>query len=204
MGDGVNADLVVNSRQTKNVAAIPFLTERLLDLKEDPIVRHEAAEALGAIGDLSSLELLKGLRTGDTELVVRETCEIAVDKFTWENSEEGKLEKLKARQVSLICSNYTVLTMRTVTSHPLTLLRLCSTPTTLPRSRKPCSTLIYLFSSVTEHYLHSATLPLHQIFPPPFQQFLQWRKDSKTPLRSSATKSPSHSDSYRTLLQYLR
>ena len=83
--------------QTKNVLAIPYLKDRLLDLEEDKIVRHEAAEALGAIGDLSVLELLRGLRLSDQEIVVRETCEIAVDRLEWEHSVEGKQEKLKAR-----------------------------------------------------------------------------------------------------------
>jgi len=83
--------------QTKNVLAIPYLKDRLLDLEEDKIVRHEAAEALGAIGDLSVLELLRGLRLSDKEIVVRETCEIAVDRLEWEHSVEGKQEKLKAR-----------------------------------------------------------------------------------------------------------
>lgn len=89
--------LFLFNRQTKNVAAIPHLKARLLDLNEDAIVRHECAEALGAIGDLSSLELLKELRTEDQELVVRETCEIAVDRIEWENSEVGKKEILKQR-----------------------------------------------------------------------------------------------------------
>ena len=31
--------------------AIPILVSVLNDLKQEPIVRHEAAEALGAIGD---------------------------------------------------------------------------------------------------------------------------------------------------------
>lgn len=64
--------------------------------------RHEAAEALGALGYESSLEILKALRDDANELeVVRETCDIAVDRILWENSEERKAEKLKPRWVLL-------------------------------------------------------------------------------------------------------
>jgi len=38
----------------QNVAAIPTLIERLSDLEEHIMVRHEAAEAMGAIGDDSA------------------------------------------------------------------------------------------------------------------------------------------------------
>jgi len=86
--------------QTKNLAAVPYLRAVLEDRSADPIVRHECAEALAALGDTSCLELLKDLRDNDKELVVRETCEIAVDKIIWESSEEGKAEKLKQRLVA--------------------------------------------------------------------------------------------------------
>lgn len=60
--------------------------------------RHEAAEALGALGFTSSLELLKKVRDDENELdIMRETCDIAVDRIFWENSEERKAEKLKPR-----------------------------------------------------------------------------------------------------------
>ncbi|KAI6715040.1 hypothetical protein JHW43_002406 [Diplocarpon mali] len=82
--------------QTRDLAAVPFLTGVLEDRDEDPMCRHEAAEALGAIGDLGSLDLLRGLRDQKDELViVKETCEIAVARIEWENSEEGKKEKLQ-------------------------------------------------------------------------------------------------------------
>lgn len=60
------------------------------------MVRHEAAEAIGALGDVESLELLRELRDKKEECVeVRETCELAVERIEWENSEQGKLEKLQ-------------------------------------------------------------------------------------------------------------
>jgi deoxyhypusine monooxygenase len=84
--------------QTKNLAAVPFLQQVLEDKDEDSMCRHEAAEALGAIGDEGVLSLLKDMRDDEEEVVVvRETCEIAVDRIEWENSEERQAEKLKSR-----------------------------------------------------------------------------------------------------------
>ncbi|KAH6607603.1 deohypothetical proteinhypusine hydrohypothetical proteinlase [Trichoderma cornu-damae] len=68
--------------QTGNDAAIPPLRDVLSDLKEDPMCRHEAAEALGALGNASSLDLLLQFRDRpDEEVVVKETCEIAIDRI---------------------------------------------------------------------------------------------------------------------------
>lgn len=78
---------------------MPYLKAVLEDKDEDSMCRHEAAEALGAIGDMGSLELLRELRDMKEEVeVVRETCEIAVARIEWENS-EGKREKLRQRFV---------------------------------------------------------------------------------------------------------
>ncbi|EGS21375.1 uncharacterized protein CTHT_0032300 [Thermochaetoides thermophila DSM 1495] len=83
--------------QTGNPAALAPLTEVLEDLGQDAMVRHEAAEALGALGKTDSLEVLKKYRDRENEEVcVKETCEIAIDRIEWENSEERKQEKLKA------------------------------------------------------------------------------------------------------------
>jgi deoxyhypusine monooxygenase len=84
--------------QTKNLAAVPYLRKVLEDVEEDAMCRHEAAEALGAIGDMESLGVLREFRDRDGEtVVVKETCEIAVARIEWENSEEGKREKLRQR-----------------------------------------------------------------------------------------------------------
>jgi deoxyhypusine monooxygenase len=86
--------------QTKNLAAVPYLRKVLEDVEEDAMCRHEAAEALGAIGDTGSLDVLRKFRDRNGEMVVvKETCEIAVARIEWENSEEGKAEKLRQRQV---------------------------------------------------------------------------------------------------------
>jgi deoxyhypusine monooxygenase len=84
--------------QSRNLASVQYLRQVLEDKHEDPMCRHEAAEALGALSDTSSLGLLKELRDDMQEPeVVRETCDIAVDRIEWENSKERALEKLKQR-----------------------------------------------------------------------------------------------------------
>ncbi|KAA8649942.1 hypothetical protein EYZ11_000994 [Aspergillus tanneri] len=82
--------------QTRNPDSVEYLQHVVKDTQEDAMCRHEAAEALGALGYEDSLEILKTLRDDEKELdVVRETCDIAVDRILWENSEERQAEKLK-------------------------------------------------------------------------------------------------------------
>ncbi|KAJ9216027.1 hypothetical protein DTO166G4_2271 [Paecilomyces variotii] len=82
--------------QSKNRNSVSYLEHVLKDPQEDTMCRHEAAEALGALGYEDSLDLLKKLRDDSNESdVIRETCDIAVDRIIWENSEERKAEKLK-------------------------------------------------------------------------------------------------------------
>lgn len=88
--------------QTGSGAAIPHLTAVLEDVGEDAMCRHEAAEALGALGDAASLEVLRKFRDREgEEVVVTETCEIAIDRIEWENGEGRRGEKLKQRYVFL-------------------------------------------------------------------------------------------------------
>ena len=62
--------------------------------------RHEAAEALGALGDLGSLEVLRGMKDDGEEVgVVRETCEIAVGRIEWEHGVGRRGERLRDRLV---------------------------------------------------------------------------------------------------------
>ena len=82
--------------QTRNLASVPFLRDVLQDREEDAMCRHEAAEALGALGDWDSLCLLRELRDEKSEAeVVRETCEIAVERIEWEHSTQRKAEMIK-------------------------------------------------------------------------------------------------------------
>ncbi|KAL3953481.1 hypothetical protein ACCO45_011437 [Purpureocillium lilacinum] len=82
--------------QTKKDAAVKPLRDVLSDLQEDPMVRHEAAEALGALGKAENLDILKQFRDREGEdIAVKETCEIAIDRVEWENSPERLQEKLR-------------------------------------------------------------------------------------------------------------
>ncbi|PNT38078.1 hypothetical protein POPTR_005G221700v4 [Populus trichocarpa] len=67
--------------QMQDAEAIPALEAVLNDLSLHPIVRHEAAEALGAIGLESIVPLLKNSLTGDPAQEVRETCELALKRI---------------------------------------------------------------------------------------------------------------------------
>ncbi|KAK5117343.1 deoxyhypusine hydroxylase [Meristemomyces frigidus] len=82
--------------QSGQDAAVPYLRTVIEDRQEDAMCRHEAAEALGALGDKSSLDLLRERRDDvSEEEVVRETCDIAIERIEWEHSEAGKAERLK-------------------------------------------------------------------------------------------------------------
>jgi len=84
--------------QTRNLASVPFLRHVLEDKDEDPMCRHEAAEALGALGDMNSLDILRSMRDDEKEVeVVRETCDIAVERIEWENSEQRERENVQQR-----------------------------------------------------------------------------------------------------------
>jgi deoxyhypusine monooxygenase len=84
--------------QTKNPAVVPFLRAVLAQADEEPMCRHEAAEALAAVGDVDSLDLLRAYRDDAEEpSVVRETCDVAVAKLEWEQSAEGRAELLRQR-----------------------------------------------------------------------------------------------------------
>ncbi|KAK9281849.1 hypothetical protein L1049_004755 [Liquidambar formosana] len=67
--------------QMQEVDAVPALEAVLNDLSLHPIVRHEAAEALGAIGLESNIPLLKNSLVLDPAQEVRETCELALRRI---------------------------------------------------------------------------------------------------------------------------
>ena len=68
--------------QMQDSHAVPHLIDRLADADEDVMVRHEAAEALGAIGDRTALSVLEEY-VNDDEIVVAESCEVALDLLEW-------------------------------------------------------------------------------------------------------------------------
>lgn len=71
--------------QMQDSHAVPHLIDRLADLEEDVMVRHEAAEALGAIGDRTALGVLEQF-VDDDQIVVSESCEVALDLLEWVSS----------------------------------------------------------------------------------------------------------------------
>ena len=82
--------------QTKNLGAVPFLRAVLENKSEDAMCRHEAAEALGALCDESSLGVMSQMKDDESEpVVVRETCDIAVDRIRWAHSNSREQESLK-------------------------------------------------------------------------------------------------------------
>ena len=73
--------------QMQNAHAVPRLIDRLKDVDEDLMVRHEAAEALGAIGDRTAMDTLASF-VNDPEPVISESCEVAIDLLEWVQSKE--------------------------------------------------------------------------------------------------------------------
>lgn len=80
--------------QTHNLYAANALQTVFKDLGQPAMVRHEAAEALGALGHADSLDLLKEYLVNDPLEVIRQTCELAIGRIEWEASEERKSENL--------------------------------------------------------------------------------------------------------------
>lgn len=76
--------------QLSHPASIPALTEALGNLEEESMVRHEAAEALGSLGEEDEVEDVLKRFLNDKEQVVRESVEIALDMAEFEKG--GELE----------------------------------------------------------------------------------------------------------------
>lgn len=74
--------------QLSHPASIPSLIATLSDRKEESMVRHEAAEALGSLGDEEGVEeILRGF-LDDEEQVVRESVIVALDMAAFEKNGE--------------------------------------------------------------------------------------------------------------------
>lgn len=69
--------------QLQHEAAVGELAATLARTSESAMVRHECAEALGAIARPACLTALRAHVT-DTERVVRESCEVALDVYEHE------------------------------------------------------------------------------------------------------------------------
>lgn len=82
--------------QTHNINAAPMLREVLINKNQQCMVRHEAAEALGALGDKDSLQLLETMQKDPSERIeIQQTCELAVERIKWEASSLSKDELLQ-------------------------------------------------------------------------------------------------------------
>ncbi|KAF0927239.1 hypothetical protein E2562_031182 [Oryza meyeriana var. granulata] len=78
----------------QDAEVIPALEAVLKDLSPHPIVRHEAAEALEAIGLQKSIPLLEESLAADPAVEVQETCELALRRI----EEQKNTSALPAKQ----------------------------------------------------------------------------------------------------------
>jgi len=72
--------------QMQSPASVPALIKTLENMNELSMVRHEAAEALGSVATSDCLPVLKKFKD-DQERVVKESCEVALDMYEYENSQ---------------------------------------------------------------------------------------------------------------------
>nr|NVI76076.1 nero [Cucujiformia] len=79
--------------QMQDEYAIPVLISVLEDRLQEPMVRHEAAEALGAIASERAVSHLQKYKN-DEIIEVSETCELALDRMKWLKSSSGESAKL--------------------------------------------------------------------------------------------------------------
>ena len=66
-------------------AGVTGLATNLKDSTENSMVRHECAEALGAIANEACMKILEEYAK-DNERVVKESCVVALDMCAFENS----------------------------------------------------------------------------------------------------------------------
>lgn len=74
--------------QLSHPASIPALTAALSNTEEVSMVRHEAAEALGSLGDEDGVEDTLKKFLNDKEQVVVESVVVALDMAEYEKSQE--------------------------------------------------------------------------------------------------------------------
>lgn len=76
--------------QLQHAASVPALKSRTEDAAEHEMVRHEAAEALGAIGTGECIDFLKGYSGDDVPVMLKESCQVALDVVDyWAGGEAG-------------------------------------------------------------------------------------------------------------------
>lgn len=74
--------------QLSHPASIPALLKVLGDKKEESMVRHEAAEALGSLGEEPGVEDELKAFLNDSEQVVRDSVIVALDMAEYERTGE--------------------------------------------------------------------------------------------------------------------
>jgi deoxyhypusine monooxygenase len=74
--------------QLAHPASIPALTAALSDVNEASMVRHEAAEALGSLGEEEGVEDILKRFLNDKEQVVRDSVVVALDMAEFEKAGE--------------------------------------------------------------------------------------------------------------------
>lgn len=74
--------------QLSHPASIPSLVTTLSDTKEASMVRHEAAEALGSLGEEEGVEDTLRKFLNDSEQVVRDSVIVALDMAEFEKNGE--------------------------------------------------------------------------------------------------------------------
>nr|NVI76140.1 nero [Cucujiformia] len=70
--------------QMQDSNAVDILISVLENQKQEPMVRHEAAEALGAIGSERAINILEKFKD-DSVIEVAETCQLALERINWIN-----------------------------------------------------------------------------------------------------------------------
>lgn len=78
--------------QMQDEYAIPYLIRVLKDKKQEAMVRHEAGEALGAIGSPEVLNVLREYAS-DPQIEVAETCQLALQRIQWLNEKSSQESK---------------------------------------------------------------------------------------------------------------
>ena len=84
--------------QLSHPASVPSLRSTLSSKSEESMVRHEAAEALGSLGDEDGVEDFLRTFLDDPEQVVRESVVVALDMAEFEKNGEKEYATIPEEQ----------------------------------------------------------------------------------------------------------
>jgi deoxyhypusine monooxygenase len=88
--------------QLSHPASIPALVAALSNKDEASMVRHEAAEALGSLGDEEGVEDILKRFLNDSEQVVRDSVIVALDMAEFEKSGETEYALVPGNEQSSV------------------------------------------------------------------------------------------------------